>query len=309
MKTRIRNASVTLLLVLLTMEGNMKPVCGQNFSEGSGVHSEIPQEQVPQDGKNGSESVEAVTHPAASVFRQWPLPNKPEEAVYSPQKSTRGVLLKVFKISGSMRYTLEPATSPGTWRLTVKPENFMAGEKYDFYHTIDSVASLLSESTVKTEKNMVKRGESIEKRIRVERKEDMELLGTNKYVTIQKDEKDGRSNTSTNEWIVGPNDPIVTTSQMLIWISTLRSLPPEGVLVRWIAEDRPLPVIVRSVREGENWIFVAYAAPDLKIREANGEYLFKFVYDQDRGNTPGFMFPKRILFCAPHGELVFERTR
>ena len=241
--------------------------------------------------------------PATKLSDQQDL--KEETAIYGIEGKLALELLKSLNLAGSessvIAYSLRPNKSEkGMWNLSIRVTD---GTKVvlTYFVKMDSKANVLEERGIVTEyvdaprtgmdkiKGVFKKPPKIAKK-KIEKLnvtiENQAIIGKSKVVRVQRD------NGAVSELMVAPDDIITTLAQIVVWMGTVGNVPPEGISLRWTADGKPFPVVLKQkFVEGKKFFSLYRNDPTLKasLRE---KPIVEFVVGQ---NGKQFAYPEKII--------------
>ena len=273
----------------------------------------VPQPNVPPQGYPQQGAPQPPVQPNTNVpmpknnngLVQYQLPQN-AFAEYAPQRGTAMALGQVLPgFGGSITFSInyQPTQEQPFWKLAVQTHpNGPLSEAYLYDTLLDRFSSITNEKTI-----LIRPKRQIQKIVNVEEDNDI-ILGKNKVIKVS-EIKSKKEEPKVRERRIGIKEPVLSLTQMIVWIGSIGQLPQDGIYVRWVVDSEPLPVIVKMQQENGFLVYTAYAAPNREIRQENGEYLVKFVYPLQRINLQEFMFPQSVWINLSGKALVLERVR
>ena len=95
-----------------------------------------------------------------------------------------------------------------------------------------------------------------------------------------------------NELSVSPDEIITTFGQIVAFMGTIKDLPAQGIKVRWVAEGKPLPVLIKKTTISNGYILTMYKAVALADEKEGTRPLLQFYFDKV---SQEFSFPSKIV--------------
>ena len=242
-------------------------------------------------------------------FTQYEL--KETSAVYQINGNLIAEFAKRLNVSGSLnstiKYSLRPAeNAKNEWHLTIKVSD---GDKsiITYFVKMDLLANVIEEKGIFTEYidgaptlfQKIKGEDSTQTvKERVEHltiaTEKQPVFGESKVIRVQKDSGDF------SELMVDPHDKITTLAQIVVWIGTIKDIPEQGIALRWTADGKPFPMILREARnEGKRLLQLYRDDPTLSEEQKNTPVV-QFILKQ---NKLEFTYPEKIILIINRAEI------
>ena len=255
----------------------------------------------PAEAKAPAKPVEAK--PATKLASQKEL--KMGTATYGIEGKLALEFLKSLNLAGSessvIAYDLRPNKSEkGVWNLSIKVTDGK-NAVLTYFVKMDSRANVLEERGIVSEyvdapqtamdkvKGIFKETPKVLKK-KIEKLkvsiEDQPVIGKSKVVRVQRD------NGAVSELMVAPDDIVTTLAQIVVWMGTVNDIPSEGLALRWTADGKPFPVVLRQKNEGGKRILSLYRNDPTQKELQKDCPIVSFVTSL---NEKSFMYPEKII--------------
>lgn len=308
----------------------------QNENTDTGTNAQQPQSAAVGDEQTGTQKPQKVTSPKGQTQSQPKEPTaeetktKDDEIIQESQTENVEYTIKknnteevqffeiievkqLYNLKGKTLAALPGLIGMGNdstidikigkdkdvpWRVTIKILNgknlvMQSRTKLDKSASVLEEISYISETKGKNEKQTLT--VSIE---------EQPFLGKGKVVRLNKDKSD------VSELMVGLDDPITTFMQVLVWVSTIKTIPDKGLSFRWVMNGNPLPVILREL-ETDDKTGICYAIfsnnSDSFSEKHPGEKpkpIVRFFFPKNR---QGFTMPNEFELMISSFSVVFQK--
>ena len=92
--------------------------------------------------------------------------------------------------------------------------------------------------------------------------------------------------------MVGPDDIVTTLAQIVVWMGTVGNVSPEGIALRWTADGKPFPVVMKQkIVEGKK-IFSLFRNDPTQKTSLKDRSIVEFVVSQAEKQ---FVYPEKII--------------
>ena len=103
-----------------------------------------------------------------------------------------------------------------------------------------------------------------------------------------------------NELSVSPDEIITTLGQIVVFIGTVNSIPPEGLKLRWTTDGKPLPVLLKkNTQTGQGLVWSVHRADNTLKDELKARPFLRFSISPEKE----FRYPDEIVMDINGTEL------
>ena len=257
------------------------------------ANSNLPNAKKSQ-GRNGTKEIQP-TAVKKNTLSQHPL--KKSRAVYKFEGPLALEFMKQMNIGGNAQSMISYFVFPGknnAWNLKI---DITDGKNSVLTYRVimDKNANVDKEQIVSTEYVQQSSGSLFEKKKQIPKtnKENLTVSIENQsFLGKSKILRRTRNGKLINELSVSPDEIITTFGQIVAFMGTIKDLPSQGIKVRWVAEGKPLPVLIKKSITPNGYILTMYKAVALADEKEGTRPLLQFYFDKI---SQEFSFPTKIV--------------
>ncbi len=267
--------------------------------------------------------LEVVNANEEILFTQFPLKNDKAIYKFSYEGGMTSNVLQSFDITGAsdkvqLFFELR-MDNEGYWRMVAR----ISGDQKSSltYKTVmDKYANVLREDVSAisyiTQYEINTRGKNNRRKgktILQSTTEHLEILtGKQKFFGESKVLRLSRDKKIVTELMISPEDIITTFCQIAVFAGSIDKIPVMGKKIRWVAEGKPLPVIIQRTglsEDKKNFVLSVFKCEEEYDYRKNGVQspktpLLEFILPVSQNQ---FIFPQKIILVTSTGKLILQK--
>ena len=257
------------------------------------ANSNIPNAQKFQGGKEAKDIQLPIEK--KTTLTQHPL--KKSRAVYKIEGPLALEFMKQMNIAGNAQSMISYDVFPGknnVWNLKIDISD--SKNSVLIYRVImDKNANVEKEQIDSTEYVQQSSGYLFKKKKQISKtnKENLTVSIENQsFLGKSKILRRTRNGKLINELSVSPDEIITTFGQIVAFMGTIKDLPFQGIKVRWVAEGKPLPVLIKKSITPNGYVLTMFKAVALTDEKEEIRPLLQFYFDKA---SQEFSLPSKIV--------------